>query len=247
MATIREVCWKISSAFSEGAQEVVYSPTVVIGMFAAAEIILYLAWLGNPRTLSFVTMLWVVVTRVPPGTIFTCRDRQVFATMYNPRTDEELTGTLAYIDRYHPSFLSWSGGPRAVPRMKELIAREFFLHVFFFIFLFIPIIVVTAWLAVAINWRWAFALIFFVEWEAIGAYLKGVLYLGTRSFFILLGLSLNQAEAGDQEHHWIASILHIHFPFSASLIIALFIVYVLPLLQARKLMSLRRQAAGETA
>jgi hypothetical protein len=222
-------------------QGVVYSPLVVIGMFAACDIILYIAFLGNPRTFLFVGAFQYIVDHVPPGSIFTCVGKQVHVTIYDPRADEEHTAALCYMDRWHPTFLLWKGGPRAVSRMKQLIAREALLHLCFFIFFFIPIIAASVWLAIAVNWRWVLALIFFVEWEAICAYLNGVLYLGRKAWFTLVGLSLNQAEHGNQEHHWIASALHINLPFSASLIIALLVLYVSPLLQARKIMRSRRQ------
>jgi hypothetical protein len=48
------------------------------------------------------------------------------------------------------------------------------------------VIVACAWLAVAVNWEWVFALIFFLEWQAISGYLGSCLYLGLRSIVILL-------------------------------------------------------------
>src|ERR1700730_165424 len=113
--------------------ELLYSALLGAGALAAVDIGLYLAWLGNPRQIHFATKIRRFLDKVPPGTTFNCKGTKVSATFYDPGRDEERTIDDMYrTSEWFPSFLDWSGGSRATPRMKRAAANEIWLHLCFF-------------------------------------------------------------------------------------------------------------------
>lgn len=203
-------------------------------MFAASDIVLLIAWHGHPRQLLFAARLVLTVHTLPPGTMYTCHDGDVQATVYDPHVDAEQTLPLYHVSRWPPGFVRWTGGPRAARRMRRLVGAQMLLYLCFFVLFFMSVIVACAWLAVAVNWEWVFALIFFLEWQAISGYLGSCLFLGLRSIVILL--LYGGSQAGDEKNSLaVVGLSFIHVPSSVGIIVPFFILYVLPLLLARKL------------
>lgn len=215
-------------------------------MFAASDIVLLIAWHGHPRLLLFTARILLTVSGLPPETMYTCHGGQVQATVYDPRADEELTHRLYYAGRWPPGFLRWADGPRAAARMRRLAGAQLLLYLCFFVLFFMSVVVACVWLAVAVNWEWVFPLIFFLEWQAISGYLGGFLYLGLRSIVILLAYGGIQGADGGKNSLAVVGLSFIHFPFWAGLCVPFFILYVLPLLLARKHSRLRQRRLTES-
>jgi hypothetical protein len=204
-------------------------------MFAASDIVLLLAWHGHPRQLWFAARLVLTVHTLPPGTMYTCQGGEVQATVYDPHVDAERTLPLYRVSRWPPGFLRWTGGPRAARRMSGLVGAQLLLYLCYFVLFFMSVIVACAWLAVAVNWEWVFALVFFLEWQAISGYLGSCLYMGLRPIAILLLYGGSQGIGDRKNSLAVVGLSSIHFPSWAGIVVPFFILYVLPLLLARKL------------
>jgi hypothetical protein len=191
--------------------------------------------------LWFAARIVLTVHSLPPQTMYTCHDGEVRATVYDPRTDQEQTRSLYYAGRWPPGFLRWAGGPRAALRMRRLAGAQLLLYLCFFVLFFLSFIVACGWLAVAVNWEWAFALVFFLEWQAISGYLHRFLFLGLKSIVILLFYAGSQGTSHGKSSLAAVGLSFIHFPSWIGLCIPFFILYVLPLLLARKFRHLRQQ------
>lgn len=151
--------------------EFLYSVLLAAAVFAAINLGLSLAWLGNPRSIAFATQAKRVINTAPSGTTFTCKDHEVSATVYNARADEEHT-QLIYRTNAIVSFLAWSGGSRSLVRMKRSASREMALHICCLILFVVPAIVVGIWLAIAVHWAWIFAVLLFLEWQIVASYMR---------------------------------------------------------------------------
>ena len=151
-----------------------------VGLFVAGNIALWLAWMGNPRLMTFGRYVQRLASAVPSGSTFSCKENVVSVTYYDPRQDEEST-RKAYTSQT-ASFLTWAGGPRSAARIVRAAKSEMTLRLFLFATAFIPIIAFGMWLTFAVNHAWIFALLLFLEWQAMSAYLGIHMYLKYRFF-----------------------------------------------------------------
>jgi hypothetical protein len=212
----------------------VLTQPLIYVVFAASDIVLLIAWHGHPRSLWSTATLLLTVIHLPPDTMYTFHGGEVRATVYDPRADKELTEPLCHVSRWPPSFLRSAGRPRAASRMTRLVTAQLLLYLCFFVLFCLSVIVVFTWLAVAVNWEWVFVLIFFLEWMAVSGYVGKCFFLGLRSIAILLLYGGNQGVSGGKNDLAIFGLSFIHFPSWIWLSVPFFILYVLPILAARK-------------
>lgn len=130
----------------------------------AGSLVMYLATLGNPRSLLESLVTLHALKSWPPTALFRWRRQEprdgYEVTAYNRNTDEDNTlFPVFHLAKWCPTYLLW---PKGRPRTRDAMLRTaritLGVKVFFLVAFFLGSFAALVWLTFAQDWRWVVAL-----------------------------------------------------------------------------------------
>lgn len=141
---------------------------LAVKVIAGGTVVMYLATLGNPRSLRESRVTLHGLKTWPPTALFRWRRQEprdgYEVTAYNRNTDEDNTlFPVFHLAKWCPTYLMW---PKRRPRTRDAMLRTARItlgaKVVFLAAFFLGSFAVLVWLTVTQDWRWVVAVIVLV-------------------------------------------------------------------------------------
>ncbi|WP_354402460.1 hypothetical protein [Streptomyces sp. PvR018] len=151
--------------------------TLIAGaLWVAVTVLLHLMGWGSVSMVRLVHRVRRETGKLPPGSVFHCRDGWVHLTAYNPATDQEVSLPFARFGR--PSLLAWQrGAGKSKAAFRRRTTLELFWRSAVLLLVSVPVVAVCTWLALSENWLWVYVLLSLVAHQITTAMTGRVLYL----------------------------------------------------------------------
>jgi hypothetical protein len=164
------------------------SLVLTIPFFLAVNIVLFLAAIGRPAHIEFVTGVRNTLRNRRPDMVLRCDGMKVSSVVYDRARDYEsvrelYTGSLL-------SLLTWSGAPRSVKAVLKRAKIELAVSVCALILGYVPPVMITLILGVHVSSYWLLATVILTTAYAVTIMAKQMIFIRWRAFSGVVGVTL---------------------------------------------------------
>ncbi|MGN9819566.1 hypothetical protein ACTMUQ_29975 [Streptomyces sp. SD11] len=139
---------------------------ITAALWVVSTALLMLVGYGHVKLIRTVVTLRRVLSRIPPGAVFHCRQGQVVMAWYNGAKDTD--ETLQFARFSSPTLLKWkSGRGKSKAALGRRLAGELVWRTALLTLVTVPLLLASVWLAFNESWLWIYATLFLVIHQVI--------------------------------------------------------------------------------